>query len=135
MSSRTTAICLAMLALSAQGCVEVVIVKRDSGLAQDAGQDGAVSDAGSAEDGEVEVDGSVESDAGSGDGGEGEDAIVTGTPEGEWRDVSANLAGMSAECGTVTTIAASPNENRLLVGLSARGVFSSTDGGGSWSRM
>lgn len=58
---------------------------------------------------------------------------TTGTVfEGEWVDVTANLEGMESECGNMSYLSAKPDEDRLIAGIAARGLWESRNGGESW---
>jgi len=54
---------------------------------------------------------------------------------GPWANVTANLAGMASECGSVSGFAAKPDEDLLVVGVALHGLWASTDGGGSWHAL
>lgn len=54
---------------------------------------------------------------------------------GSWTNVTSNLSGMSTNCGNLTTIAQVPGADRVIAGLSERGLYVSTNGGSSWSAL
>jgi len=56
-------------------------------------------------------------------------------PGGAWLNVTANLAGQTAACGTVSLVAASASEDLLVTAVAGRGLYSSTDGGMSWQKL
>lgn len=62
-------------------------------------------------------------------------AAVTGggaVLSGNWVDVTANLASLWTDCGALSALAAKPDEDMLVAGVSRQGVYASTDGGNSW---
>jgi len=80
----------------------------------------------------------------SGDGGTGNNvsgngsgggSVTPGHPDGEWTIATGDLAGTKSGCGTISYVVAMPGEDLLLAGVVARGVFSSTDHGKSWSQL
>ncbi|HTQ03920.1 MAG TPA: hypothetical protein VMI54_08680 [Polyangiaceae bacterium] len=50
-----------------------------------------------------------------------------------WDDATTNLAGIASDCGNLYYVSAKPDEDRLIAGVVAEGLFESTDGGQSWS--
>jgi hypothetical protein len=70
----------------------------------------------------------------SGDGGP-MSTIDGPVPTGSWTDVTGNLVGKMAGCGTLTLVTAKPDEDLLLAGISGQGVWGSSDGGASWSAL
>jgi photosystem II stability/assembly factor-like uncharacterized protein len=73
-------------------------------------------------------------DAG-GEGNGGRDTVTPGNPDGEWTIATGDLAGTPSACGTIGYVVAKPGEDLLIAGVAARGVFSSTDHGESWSQL
>lgn len=65
---------------------------------------------------------------------QGLDAPIT-PATGPWENVTANLAHMPSECGSVSGFAAAPDEDRLIVGVALHGLWESTDGGSSWHAL
>ena len=80
-------------------------------------------------DGNMGAAGNQGGGAGNGAGGGGE------VPDGEWINVSGNLAGIPSECGNMSALAAKPDEDLLIAGISQNGLWSSVDGGGSWEEL
>lgn len=79
-----------------------------------------------------------------GDAGEYASAAVGGPskaaepepePVGEWVNATGNLAGMESECGDLSGLSAKPDEDLLIAGVAARGLFASEDGGESWKAL
>jgi photosystem II stability/assembly factor-like uncharacterized protein len=62
------------------------------------------------------------------------DAMTMPAP-GPWVNVTANLAGMSSECGNTSGFAAVPDRDQLIVGVALHGLWTSTDGGASWTQL
>jgi hypothetical protein len=56
-------------------------------------------------------------------------------PDGPWVNSTANLAGISSVCGTLSYVTTKPNEDMLLAGVADNGLWSSTDGGTSWKAL
>jgi len=54
---------------------------------------------------------------------------------GVWDNATANLAGMSSECGNLTLLSARPDVDMLIAGVAVRGLWSSTDGAASWTQL
>lgn len=57
------------------------------------------------------------------------------TPTGGWTNVTANLANMDSECGNLSHLSAKPDEDVLIAGIAQKGLWASTDGGGSWHQI
>ena len=55
--------------------------------------------------------------------------------EGQWVNVTSNLAGMASECGNMSYVSAKPNEDLVIAGVAQRGLWGSRDGGVSWHRL
>ncbi len=53
----------------------------------------------------------------------------------EWTNVTSNLAGLASECGNMSFLSAKPDEDLLIAGVARVGLWSSTDGGQSWSLL
>jgi photosystem II stability/assembly factor-like uncharacterized protein len=60
---------------------------------------------------------------------------TTDAPSEKWSNATGNLAGLDSECGNLSFLSASPNEDRLIVGVAAQGLWSSDDGGDSWQAL
>lgn len=56
-------------------------------------------------------------------------------PEGEWVNVTANLAHLPSECGNLSFGTAKPDEDLLLMGVARQGLWGSRDGGQSWDQL
>lgn len=56
-------------------------------------------------------------------------------PEGEWVNVTSNLAHMPSECGNLSYGTAKPDEDLLLLGVAKNGLWASADGGGLWEKL
>jgi photosystem II stability/assembly factor-like uncharacterized protein len=57
------------------------------------------------------------------------------TPEAKWTNVTANLAGMTSECGNLGRVTAHPAADLLITGVAQKGLFASKDGGESWQPL
>jgi hypothetical protein len=55
--------------------------------------------------------------------------------DGEWVNVTSNLAGMASECGNMSYVSAKPNEDLVIAGVAQRGLWGSRDGGVSWHQL
>ena len=55
--------------------------------------------------------------------------------EGNWVNVTSNLAGMPSECGNMSYVSAKPNEDLVIAGVARRGLWGSRDGGVSWQKL
>jgi photosystem II stability/assembly factor-like uncharacterized protein len=77
-------------------------------------------------------------DAGSGDvdGSNAGGTIITGSPPaGSWVNVTANLAGMASQCGNMSSVFVKPDENLVIAGIAADGLWGSHDDGMSWQAL
>lgn len=72
---------------------------------------------------------------GSSTAGSGNQAGSGPAPSGEWVNVTSNLADIPSECGNLGLVAAKPDEDLLIAGISLNGLWSSVDGGDSWSQL
>ncbi len=54
---------------------------------------------------------------------------------GEWKNLTSNLAGMASECGNMSTLSVKPDEDMLIAGIAIGGLWSSTNGGTSWTQL
>jgi photosystem II stability/assembly factor-like uncharacterized protein len=62
--------------------------------------------------------------------------VVDGAmPTGQWFNATGNLAGMASECGNVSFMSSRPDTDVLITGVALHGLWSSTNGGASWSPM
>jgi len=43
--------------------------------------------------------------------------------QGNWVNVTSNLAGMASECGNMTYVSAKPNEDLVIAGVAQRGLW------------
>ena len=57
------------------------------------------------------------------------------TPPATWTNVTANLAGMASECGNTPYLTAHPASDMLITSVAKQGLWSSTDGGASWTQL
>src|SRR4051812_20740076 len=55
--------------------------------------------------------------------------------EGNWVNVTSNLAGLASECGNMSYVSAKPNEDLVIAGIAQRGLWGSRDGGMSWHQL
>jgi hypothetical protein len=56
-------------------------------------------------------------------------------PAASWTNITGSLAGMSSECGNAAAIFASPWEDMLVTGIARSGLYSSKDGGATWTPL
>jgi len=77
-------------------------------------------------------------DAGDGGGGpvdlssnRHDSAIVLGP----YFNVTGNLAGLPSECGNMSFLTAHPTDDVLIAGIAQKGLWSSTDGGTTWTAL
>jgi photosystem II stability/assembly factor-like uncharacterized protein len=56
-------------------------------------------------------------------------------PAPAWKNVTSNLANMKSQCGNLTLIAADPCSNKVIAGVAAVGLYATTNGGTSWSKL
>jgi photosystem II stability/assembly factor-like uncharacterized protein len=67
--------------------------------------------------------------------GEGGQGGVIPAPDGEWIDVTSNLANMDSTCGNMALLSAKPGENLVIAGVGLIGLWGSTDGGETWNPL
>jgi hypothetical protein len=74
---------------------------------------------------------------GAGAGGAGTGGAGTGgaMPTGMWENATGNLAGMDSECGNLSWLAAKPDEDMLVTGVSLQGLWASRDGGDTYEPL
>jgi photosystem II stability/assembly factor-like uncharacterized protein len=58
-----------------------------------------------------------------------------GLPAGTWTNVTSNLAGLMSECGNLPHVSARPDMDMLIAGVAQQGLWATTNGGVSWSRL
>jgi hypothetical protein len=56
-------------------------------------------------------------------------------PAATWTNVTGTLAGLKSECGNLTMISAEPCTNRVIAGVAKQGLFSTSDGGKTWTKL
>jgi hypothetical protein len=56
-------------------------------------------------------------------------------PMGVWRNVSGNLANMPSECGNMTSVFVKPDEDVVIAGVAALGLWASRAGSPTWVQM
>jgi hypothetical protein len=70
--------------------------------------------------------------------GSGPDGGVT-TPDGgisgSWTEVTANLAGMSSECGDMSFVSVRPDQDVVIAGIALDGLYGVADGGTTYSPL
>jgi photosystem II stability/assembly factor-like uncharacterized protein len=52
-----------------------------------------------------------------------------------WEDATGDLAGLASECGNLQYVSARPDRRGLISGVSLQGIWSSEDGGDSWTHL
>lgn len=60
---------------------------------------------------------------------------VADAPPPQWVDVTSNLANLESECGNLTLLSARPCTDEIIAGVAQRGLFMTSDGGGSWNPL
>jgi photosystem II stability/assembly factor-like uncharacterized protein len=73
--------------------------------------------------------------AGNGNGGNDGQSGSGAGPNGTWVNVTYNLANMPSECGNVANMSAKPDQDMLIVGIAAQGLFALEDGGNTWRQL
>lgn len=61
------------------------------------------------------------------------DASGIVAPTAAWTNVTGNLAGMDAQCGTISLVTAHPRRAAVYAGVAGRGLWASIDGGAAWA--
>src|SRR5262249_39024632 len=54
---------------------------------------------------------------------------------GVWVNATANLAGLSSECGNLSLVSARPDLDMMIAGVALRGLWSSSAGAASWTQL
>ena len=115
-----TSVCILFLIASSSGCT--IMTSCPAGQTQGSGNTGNTGNTGQ----------SGSSGSGGGDGTAG----TTGTaPNGTWINETSNLAATPSECGGLGLVSAKPDEDLLIAGIAQNGLWSSTDGGDSWTQF
>jgi hypothetical protein len=78
------------------------------------------------------VDGGTSGGSGSGQGGRIGSIIPTGDA---WTVATGNLAGLPSECGNMSYLSSRPDRDLLIAGIAQQGLWSSSDGGTTWTKM
>jgi photosystem II stability/assembly factor-like uncharacterized protein len=74
-------------------------------------------------------------DGGVAEGGLSDDGGPFMPPPGSWTIATGNLATMASECGNLSALFTKPGQDLLIAGVAARGLWASSDGGGSWQQL
>ena len=53
----------------------------------------------------------------------------------QWTEAAGNLAGLESECGNMSLLSVRPDGDELIAGIALQGLWSSTDGGESWTEL
>jgi hypothetical protein len=67
--------------------------------------------------------------------GGGTESIITADIKGEWTNVTPDLSGIEQTCGPFFYATSKPDEDELIVNVTASGLWASNDGGDSWRVM
>ena len=67
--------------------------------------------------------------------GDGGVTAVAATPPADWTTVTANLAGMTSECGNTPYLVSHPAYDMLITSVAKQGLWASTDGAASWKQL
>lgn len=76
-----------------------------------------------------------------GSGGTGNVIVEAGgegggtAPDGEWINVTSNLAGVESECGNMAFLSSKPDRDMLIASVALKGLWASTDGGEEWVQL
>ena len=54
---------------------------------------------------------------------------------GQWAPATSNLAGLPTQCGSVTLVSAAPDQPLVVAGVANQGLWASTEGSGTWTRL
>jgi len=74
--------------------------------------------------------------AGQATGGSSGAFVDNGTkPTGSWDNATGNLTELKSECGNMSYLSAKPDEDVLIAGIARNGLWSSDDGGDSWTAL
>jgi photosystem II stability/assembly factor-like uncharacterized protein len=65
-------------------------------------------------------------------GGEGGGGTA---PDGEWVNVTSNLAGVESECGNLAFLSSKPDRDMLIASVALKGLWASTDGDEEWVQL
>jgi photosystem II stability/assembly factor-like uncharacterized protein len=73
----------------------------------------------------------------SGDGGPAGSVILGGdaAPASDWINVTANLVGAHTSCGNLTGVFIKPDEDMVIAGVAAGGLWASVDGSQTWQSL
>ena len=72
---------------------------------------------------------------GAGGNGNGGAAGAPLNPTGAWQNATGNLAAIPSECGNMSGLAVNPAVDTLIAGIAQKGLWGSTDGGGTWEPL
>jgi photosystem II stability/assembly factor-like uncharacterized protein len=64
----------------------------------------------------------------------GPDALIA-YPPGSWINVTSNLANIPSTCASLTSVSSKPDEDLLIAGVAAVGIYGSRDGGSTWQEL
>lgn len=56
-------------------------------------------------------------------------------PDGEWVNVTSNLAGLESECGNMAFLSSKPDRDMLIASVALKGLWASTDGEEEWVQL
>lgn len=56
-------------------------------------------------------------------------------PTASWQQVTANLAGLTSECGTVPVVTAQPGTDLVIAGVARNGLWALTPDGTAWTQL
>jgi hypothetical protein len=61
--------------------------------------------------------------------------VTSSSNTGEWTSVTANLEGISSECGNLSQVVADPNSDRLIAGVALQGLWALDGESSTWSPL
>ena len=85
--------------------------------------------------GQCVSDGSNPGNNAGGNGGDQNPVILGTIPSAPWNAATGNLDGMPAGYGSICYVSPKPDEDLLITGISAAGLWASRDGGQSWQLL
>jgi hypothetical protein len=72
------------------------------------------------------------------DGGNTSEGAIAGDatlPTGTWTNVTSNLANLPSQCGNMSSVFTKPDEDVLIAGVAAQGLWASKNGNATWELL
>ena len=54
---------------------------------------------------------------------------------GEWQNVTEGIVDLPSDCGNLSKVVARPDQDQLIIGIALQGLWTSTDGVDTWSKI